>query len=58
MSVGMDMAGLWPRYINIRRGSYIMAALGIIVQPWQLLNTAAKFLRVMSSFGIFMAPAT
>ncbi|KAI1627935.1 NCS1 family nucleobase:cation symporter-1 [Exophiala viscosa] len=58
MSVGMDMSGLWPRYINIRRGSYIMAAVGIIVQPWHLLNTAAKFLRVMSSFGIFLAPAT
>ncbi|KAM4067150.1 purine-cytosine permease family protein [Hirsutella rhossiliensis] len=24
MSCGMDMAGLWPKYINIRRGAYIM----------------------------------
>jgi NCS1 family nucleobase:cation symporter-1 len=25
VSTGMDIAGLWPRYINIRRGAYIMA---------------------------------
>lgn len=28
----MDMAGLWPKYINIRRGAYIMAAIGIAAQ--------------------------
>jgi NCS1 family nucleobase:cation symporter-1 len=25
VSTGMDMAGLWPKYINIRRGAYILA---------------------------------
>ncbi|KAJ5755857.1 hypothetical protein N7533_005400 [Penicillium manginii] len=58
VSCGMDMAGLWPRYINIRRGGYIMACVGIAVQPWQLLSTAEKFLSVLSGFGVFMAPAT
>ncbi|KIW50610.1 hypothetical protein, variant [Exophiala xenobiotica] len=58
VSTGMDMAGLWPKYINIRRGSYIMACIGIAVQPWQLLSTADKFLKVLSGFGVFMAPAT
>lgn len=28
----MDMAGLWPKYINIIRGSYIMAVIGIATQ--------------------------
>lgn len=74
VSCGMDMAGLWPRYINIRRGAYIMAIIGIAIQlvpcgnccwsvlthdrPWQLLTTAAKFLAVLSGFGVFLAPAT
>ncbi|KAL6245852.1 hypothetical protein RBB50_007005 [Rhinocladiella similis] len=58
VSTGMDMAGLWPKYINIRRGSYIMACIGIATQPWQLLSTADKFLKVLSGFGVFMAPAT
>ncbi|KAJ5090049.1 hypothetical protein N7532_008733 [Penicillium argentinense] len=58
VSCGMDLAGLWPKYINIRRGGYIMACIGIAVQPWQLLSTAEKFLSVLSGFGVFMAPAT
>lgn len=32
VSCGMDLAGLWPRYINIRRGAYIMCILGIATQ--------------------------
>ncbi|OAQ59133.1 uracil permease [Pochonia chlamydosporia 170] len=58
MSCGMDMAGLWPKYINIRRGAAIMAVIGIAIQPWQLLATAAKFLQVLSGFGVFLAPLT
>ncbi|KAF9890513.1 hypothetical protein FE257_005918 [Aspergillus nanangensis] len=58
VSCGMDMAGLWPKYINIRRGAYIMTIIGIAIQPWQLLATAEKFLTVLSGFGVFMAPAT
>ena len=29
VSTGMDMAGLWPKYINIRRGAYILAAVSL-----------------------------
>ncbi|KAL5338230.1 permease for cytosine/purines, uracil, thiamine, allantoin-domain-containing protein [Aspergillus crustosus] len=58
VSCGMDLAGLWPKYINIRRGGYIMAVIGIATQPWQLISTADKFLSVLSGFGVFMAPAT
>ncbi|RDA83983.1 hypothetical protein CP532_6965 [Ophiocordyceps camponoti-leonardi (nom. inval.)] len=57
MSCGMDLAGLWPKYINIRRGAYLMTIVGIATQPWQLLATATKFLMVMSGFGVFIAPA-
>ncbi|KAK5056688.1 hypothetical protein LTR84_012220 [Exophiala bonariae] len=58
VSTGMDMAGLCPKYINIVRGSYIMAIIGIACQPWQLVSTADRFLKVLSGFGVFMAPAT
>ncbi|RDA94095.1 hypothetical protein CP533_5266 [Ophiocordyceps camponoti-saundersi (nom. inval.)] len=57
MSCGMDLAGLWPKYINIRRGAYIMTVVGIATQPWQLLATATKFIMVMIGFGVFIAPA-
>ncbi|KAM5493298.1 hypothetical protein McaMca56_006623 [Microsporum canis] len=56
VSAGMDLAGLQPKYINIRRGSYFMAIIGLVSQPWQLLTSADKFLTILSSFGIFMAP--
>ncbi|OAX85037.1 hypothetical protein ACJ72_00597 [Emergomyces africanus] len=46
VSTGMDMAGLCPKYINIIRGSYIMALIGLCSQPWQLLANATKFLSV------------
>ncbi|KIH92767.1 hypothetical protein SPBR_02427 [Sporothrix brasiliensis 5110] len=58
VSTGMDMAGLSPKYINIIRGSYVMAIVGIATQPWQLISTATKFVSVLSGFGVFMAPAT
>ncbi|KAM5433313.1 hypothetical protein McanMca71_004132 [Microsporum canis] len=58
VSAGMDLAGLQPKYINIRRGSYIMVIVGLASQPWQLLASADKFLSVLSGFGIFMAPLT
>ncbi|KAL7908463.1 permease for cytosine/purines, uracil, thiamine, allantoin domain-containing protein [Trichoderma velutinum] len=58
LSTGMDLAGLWPKYINIRRGSYVMMVVGIATQPWQLLATASKFLTVLSGFGVFIGPLT
>ncbi|OJD20027.1 hypothetical protein AJ78_00043 [Emergomyces pasteurianus Ep9510] len=58
VSTGMDMAGLCPKYINIIRGSYIMAFIGLCSQPWQLLANATKFLSVLSGFGIFIASLT
>jgi len=58
VSTGMDMAGLWPKYINIRRGAYILAILGLASNPWQILASAETFLNVVSFLGIFNAPMT
>ncbi len=58
LSTGMDISGLCPKYINIRRGSYIMAVIGIVSQPWKLLETSGKFLTVVAGFGAFIAPMT
>lgn len=58
VSAGMDLAGLCPRYMNIRRGAYVFAAAGLAVNPWQYLSNASVFLTVISGFGIFLAPFT
>lgn len=55
---GIDLASVFPKYINIRRGAYITAILSPIVNPWRLVNTATIFLSVLSSYGVFLAPMT
>ncbi|KAG1831560.1 permease for cytosine/purines, uracil, thiamine, allantoin-domain-containing protein [Suillus variegatus] len=56
VSAGMDLSGVVPRYINIRRGAYLLAFLGLASNPWQYLSNASTFLTVLSGFGIFFAP--
>ncbi|ODV95836.1 hypothetical protein PACTADRAFT_49281 [Pachysolen tannophilus NRRL Y-2460] len=53
---GMDMSGLCPQFINIRRGAYITALLSWVIQPWDFYNTSSTFVTVMSSFSVFMTP--
>lgn len=53
---GIDLAGLFPRYIDIRRGALITFIACWVVQPWQLISKAATFITVLSSFAVFLAP--
>ncbi|KAI1385016.1 NCS1 nucleoside transporter family protein-like protein [Hypoxylon trugodes] len=53
---GIDLAGLWPHYINIRRGAIITFVAAWVVQPWQLVNKAVTFIQVLSSFSVFLSP--
>ena len=56
-SIGrIDLAGIFPRYINIRRDAIITVTSAWVCQPWQLINRTSKFLSVVSSFSIFLAP--
>jgi len=54
----MDIAGLFPSYINIRRGAYIGLVLSIALCPWQLLSSAATFISVLSAYSVFLGPMT
>ena len=56
-SAGMDMAGLAPSFINIRRGAYIGLVLSIAMCPWQLLSAASTFISVLSAYSKF-TPST
>ena len=47
---------MFPRYIDIRRGAIITFTAAWIIQPWQLINKAATFVTVLSSFSVFLAP--
>ncbi|KAM0428508.1 hypothetical protein ACHAPT_006868 [Fusarium lateritium] len=58
LSGGMDLASTFPKYINIRRGAYMVAILSPVVNPWRLVNTATTFLTVLSGYSVFLAPMT
>ncbi|KAK1705348.1 NCS1 nucleoside transporter [Colletotrichum lupini] len=58
LSNGIDLSALLPRYFNLRRGGYLTAAVAFIMQPWQLLNGASKFLTVMGGYGVFLGSMT
>lgn len=55
-SGGTDMSTLLPKYINIRRGQYLTALLGLVINPWKLLTGAIIFISVMSAYTIFLQP--
>ncbi|CZR63460.1 uncharacterized protein PAC_13357 [Phialocephala subalpina] len=57
---GIDLAGLFPRYTDIRRVLYLGAIITFnfswIVRPWQVVNNAPTFITTISSFSVFLAP--
>ena len=38
---GLDVASVLPKYINLRRGAYILAALSVVPNPWQQLASGS-----------------
>ncbi|KAH7319845.1 permease for cytosine/purines, uracil, thiamine, allantoin-domain-containing protein [Stachybotrys elegans] len=55
VSAGTDMTALLPRYINIRRGGYICAAIGLAMCPWNLLSSNNQFTLYLSSYSVFLS---
>ena len=55
VSAGTDMTALFPRYINIRRGSYICAIAGIAMNPWVLVSGPSNFTTYLSAYSVFLS---
>ncbi|PVH97232.1 hypothetical protein DM02DRAFT_685713 [Periconia macrospinosa] len=55
-STGMDLAGLAPKYLNIRRGALLALVVACGSCPWQLITNASVFLNVVSSYTIIIGP--
>jgi nucleobase:cation symporter-1, NCS1 family len=55
VSAGTDMAALYPRYLNIRRGGYICAIVGLVMCPWNLLSSSNQFTTYLSSYSVFLS---
>ncbi|OAQ90063.1 uridine permease Fui1 [Purpureocillium lilacinum] len=55
VSAGTDMTALLPRWINIRRGGYICAAVGLAMCPYKLLTSANSFTTYLSAYSVFLS---
>lgn len=55
ISAGTDLTALIPRYLNIRRGSYICAVIGIVICPWHLLSSSNNFTTYLSAYSVFLS---
>lgn len=55
VSAGTDMTALLPRFINIRRGGYICAAVGLAMCPWKLVSTQNNFTTYLSAYTVFLS---
>ena len=56
VSAGANMAALFPRYLNIRRGGYICAAVGLAICPWNFLSSSDRFTTFLSAYSVFLSP--
>uniref|UniRef100_A0A060T337 ARAD1A06402p n=1 Tax=Blastobotrys adeninivorans TaxID=409370 RepID=A0A060T337_BLAAD len=55
VSAGTDLTALFPRFINIRRGSYLCAIVGFAMCPWHLLSSSNQFTTYLSSYTVFLS---
>ncbi|KAH0290790.1 allantoin, partial [Aureobasidium melanogenum] len=52
---GSDSSMLFPRYITIPRGQFLVTCLGFAIVPWKILASASVFTTFLSGYGLFMA---
>ncbi|KAH7925097.1 NCS1 nucleoside transporter family [Leucogyrophana mollusca] len=55
VSAGCDLTALFPRFINIRRGGYISAIVGLCMCPWNLLKSSSSFTSYLSAYSVFLS---
>ncbi|KAF4589196.1 uridine permease Fui1 [Ophiocordyceps camponoti-floridani] len=55
VSAGSDLTALLPRYINIRRGGYICAVIGLAMCPYSFLTSANRFTTYLSAYSVFLS---
>ncbi|KAK7934906.1 cytosine-purine permease, partial [Apiospora marii] len=59
VSAANDLNAMFPRYVNLRRGSYIVAVVGAwVLTPWNILASADALLNFMDGYAIWLAPIT
>lgn len=47
---GMDVAGLFPRYVSMKRGAVFLTLIVMAINPWRFLSQASIFVTILSAF--------
>ncbi|KAL1303023.1 hypothetical protein AAFC00_003336 [Neodothiora populina] len=58
ISSGMDLAALCPKWINIRRGGYLLSVVSMAICPWNYVTKPSTFITVLSGWSVFLSPMT
>lgn len=53
-----DLTGLFPKYINIRRGQFICAVVSFVICPWKIQAQASTFLAFLGAYTLFLGATT
>jgi NCS1 family nucleobase:cation symporter-1 len=53
-----DLTGLFPKYINIRRGQFICAVVSFAICPWEIQAKATTFLAFLGAYTLFLGATT
>ncbi|RDW74918.1 hypothetical protein BP6252_06060 [Coleophoma cylindrospora] len=56
LAAGLDVASVFPKYVNLRRGAYVIAALSVLPIPWRQLASGSIFLSVLNAYAVFLGP--
>lgn len=40
---GLDIAALFPKFVNLRRGAYVIAICSVLPNPWQQLASGSTY---------------
>ncbi|KAI1323632.1 permease for cytosine/purines, uracil, thiamine, allantoin-domain-containing protein [Xylariaceae sp. FL0255] len=56
IAAGMDLTSVAPKYLNARRGGFLLATVGLATLPWNYVNSTSSFTTILSSFGLFLSP--
>lgn len=55
LSFGTDVTAILPRFMNIRRGSFVCAFLALAICPWKLTASSNKFTTYLSAYAVFLS---
>lgn len=55
IAFGSDVSLILPRYIDMKRGFFIVQFLSYAIAPWKIMSSAQTFTSFLSGYGLFMA---